>query len=463
MNQSKYIYILNANGEPLMPTARLGKVRHWLQSGEAHWFGNSRTTIQFSRPVGHITQPCIEGVDTGDHLGISVINQTTNTELYSSVSYRNRDREVKRNNARRMYRHARRGRLRHRQARFDNRRKPQGWLAPSIRHQIKFIVDEITRLEQFLPITEYHIETAIFDIAKLTNYGARPRDYTKGAKYGFNSVKEYLYHRQHGIDPVDHKHYPISRMVVHHLIPRHEGGTNMPSNLVLLAPQNHTGANHNNGVLTNLAQQRQLGIDSRGAFMMNVFSARLPRLLAGKKICYIYGYETAEKRRQYGFTKQHSDVTNHALDAMIIAGGNQSTRLLPQLIYREKRHRNNRSLEKFYDAKYRSLADGKIHSGKELGSTRVTRAKHSNDNQLRKLRANKVKSGHRSIRRHHYQFQPNDLVQINNHMYYCNGCYNKGKILRVTIDNNIKGLSIKKHKPRLVHHSNSVKIIVLNH
>lgn len=73
---TQIIYVLNANGEPLMPTHRLGKVRHWLNCGEAHWFGNSRTTIQFDRPVGNTTQNCIEGVDLGNHIGISVVCTT---------------------------------------------------------------------------------------------------------------------------------------------------------------------------------------------------------------------------------------------------------------------------------------------------------------------------------------------------------------------------------------------------
>ena len=66
----KIIYVLNANGEPLMPTHRLGMVRHWLNSNEAHWYGNRRDTIQFDRSVGNKTQKCIEGVDLGNHLGI---------------------------------------------------------------------------------------------------------------------------------------------------------------------------------------------------------------------------------------------------------------------------------------------------------------------------------------------------------------------------------------------------------
>lgn len=161
---TKIIYVLNADGEPLMPTHRLGRVRRWLNCGEAHWFGNSRTTIQFDRPVENNTQNCIEGVDLGNNIGISVVCTTTNQELYSGISQRDYQGEIKRNVKRREYRRTsrtRRNRLRHHKARFDNRRRPDGWLAPSIQHYIDFTVNEILRIQNFLPISKVILETSV--------------------------------------------------------------------------------------------------------------------------------------------------------------------------------------------------------------------------------------------------------------------------------------------------------------
>ena len=47
MSQAKinYIYVVDSNGQPVMPTSRLGMVRRWLKSGQAHWYGNCRNTI----------------------------------------------------------------------------------------------------------------------------------------------------------------------------------------------------------------------------------------------------------------------------------------------------------------------------------------------------------------------------------------------------------------------------------
>ena len=112
----KYIYVLDDSGKPLMPTKRLGMVRRWLTSGQAHWYKNSRNTIQFDRPTEQHLQKVTQGCDLGDHLGISVI--TNKREVYSSESYCDGNQVHKRMQARKMYRSTRRNHLRHRAPRF---------------------------------------------------------------------------------------------------------------------------------------------------------------------------------------------------------------------------------------------------------------------------------------------------------------------------------------------------------
>ena len=451
---TKIIYVLNANGEPLMPTHRLGMVRHWLNGHEAHWCGNRRDTIQFDRPVENNTQLCIEGVDLGNHLGLSVVCPTTNREIYSSVSHRDYQGEVKRNTKRREQRRSRRNRLRHRKARFNNRRKPDGWLAPSIQHYLDFTVREIKRIQQFLPISKVILETTVFDIAKLTNFGIRPQDYTKGRLYGYHSLKQYLYDQQNGIDPLDGQHYKLSEMVVHHLNYRSQGGTNNPDNTVLLSRKNHNTANHNNGVLKTLAKNYQNSlVNTKGAFLMNVMHVRLPKLLSNKPVQLTFGYKTAQQRQLYGFTKNRNDIVNHAIDAMLIANGNNCTISTTDTIYREKHHRNNRCLEKFYDAKYYSNINGKIYSGKELGSGRTNRKQSRTYNSKRSERGFKKTKGRRSIRRKHYTFQPHDKILYKGQITECRGTLNRGKSIQFRLSNG-KIKSIKPDNLKLVNHAN---------
>ena len=393
-----YIYVVDSNGIPLMPTPRLGMVRRWLKTGQARWFGNSRNTIQFVRPVTTNTQDLTLGVDAGFHLGLSVVGN--NREYYASESLRKSEKD--RITSRRELRRTRRNRLRYRQARFNNRRRKDGWLAPSIQHRLDFTIKEIKRLYMFLPITNLVVEVTPFDNQKLANPNIKPWQYTQGKMHGFKTIKDYLLARDNYRDALDGKQYPASQLRVHHLVQRKDGGSNQPDNLVLLSDVNHNQANHNNGVLAKLRQNRQKTIDYRGAYFMSILATRLSNYF--EHYTTTQGYLTANLRRKYGIEKSHLN------DAFVIAGGTDVTLRTSNVYLRQKLRNNNRSLQKFYDAKYIDRRDGKQKTGKELSSGRTRRSRELNYNNLRQFRKEKVKKGRVSIRRNHYQLRPHDVV-----------------------------------------------------
>ena len=393
-----YIYVVDSNGTPLMPTSRLGMVRRWLKTGQARWFGNSRNTIQFVRPVTTNTQELTLGVDAGFHLGLSVVGNRR--EYYASESLRKSEKD--RITSRRELRRTRRERLRHRKARFDNRRRKDGWLAPSIQHRLDFTIKEIKRLYMFLPITNLVVEVTPFDNQKLLNPSIKSWQYQKGKMYGFKTIKDYLLARDNYRDALDGKQYPASQLRVHHLVQRKDGGSNQPDNLVLLSDVNHNQANHNNGVLTKLRQNRQKTIDYRGAYFMSILATRLSDYF--DEYMTTQGYLTANLRQKYEIEKSHLN------DAFVIAGGTDTTLRTNNVYSRQKLRSNNRVLQLFYDAKYIDRRDGKQKAGKELSSGRTRRSKELNYTNLRQFRKEKVKKGRVSIRRNHYQLRPHDVV-----------------------------------------------------
>ena len=432
----KCIYVINQDGKPLMPTKRLGMVSRWLKSGQAHWYKNRRDTIQFDRKTTDYVQEVIQGCDLGDHLGVSVI--ANNQEVYASESYCNGKQTHKLMQKRRELRCQRRNRLRHRKPRFDNRKK-KGY-APSIQRKLDFQIKEIKRLDEFLPISKRIFEGSTFDINKITHHA----QWQKGYKITF----DFLYDRDHGCDALDCKHYPKKDMVIHHLVQRHNGGTNNPDNLVLLARKNHTQANHKNGVLDKLAKQCQKkykNADTRGAYFMNVLGKELPKYF---NFAPTYGYITAEKRKKYGIAKTHHD------DAFVIAGGTNQTERFDTCFYREKQRRNNRSLEKFYDAQYRDLRTGKKEKGAVLSSGRTRRSLKDPRNNQRVFRANKLKKGRRTIRKQHYQLRPKDLVSYNDKIYRVKGMQNNG--MRVLLITSTKDKSVAIKKVKYMFHINGV-------
>ena len=415
-----YIYVVDSNGTPLMPTSRLGMVRRWLKTGQARWFGNSRHTIQFVRPVTTNTQELTLGVDTGFHLGLAVIGNQR--EYYASESLRKSEKD--RITSRRELRRSRRNRLRYRQARFDNRRRKAGWLAPSVQHRLDFTIKEIKHLYTFLPITKLIVEVAPFDNQKLLKPNIKPWEYTQGKMHGFRTIKDYLLARDNYRDALDGKQYPASQLRVHHLVQRKDGGTNQPDNLVLLSDINHTQANHNNGVLAKLRENRQKTIDYRGAYFMSILATRLSDYF--DNYTTTQGYLTANLRKKYQIKKSHLN------DAFIIAGGTNATLRTNNVYSRQKLRNNNRVLQKFYDAKYIDGRDGKQKTGKELSSGRTRRSRELNYDNLRQFRQIKVKKGRVSIRRNHYQLRPHDVVlnTKTNKIERVKGVQNSGTVIK---------------------------------
>ncbi|WP_289556165.1 RNA-guided endonuclease IscB [Ligilactobacillus agilis] len=415
-----YIYVIDSNGTPLMPTSRLGMVRRWLKTGQARWFGNSRKIIQFVRPVTTNTQELTLGVDAGFHLGLAVIGNKR--EYYASESLRQAEKD--RITSRRELRRTRRNRLRHRQARFNNRRRKENWLAPSVQHRLDFTIREIKRLYTFLPIAKLVVEVTPFDNQKLLNPNIKPWEYTQGKMHGFKTIKDYLLTRDNYRDALDGKQYPASQLRVHHLVQRKDGGTNQPDNLVLLSNINHSQANHNNGSLAKLRKNRQKALNHRGAYFMNILATRLGAYF--DEYTTTQGYLTANLRQKYQLEKSHLN------DAFVIAGGTDTTLRTNNVYSRQKLKNNNRVLQKFYDAKYIDSRDNKTKTGKELSSGRTRRSRELKYDNLRKFRQAKVKKGRVSIRKKHYQLRPHDVVlnTKTNKIETVKGVQNSGTVIK---------------------------------
>ena len=93
-----------------------------------------------------------------------------------------------------------------------------------------------------------------------------------------------------------------------------------------------------------------------------------------------------------------------------------------------KRRRNNRILEKFYDAKYIDVRDNSIKKGAELSCRRKKRSMpRNNPDNLRIYRGEKISKGRRNIRKQRYQIQPGTICIANNTRLISNGCQHYGQ------------------------------------
>lgn len=133
--------------------------------------------------------------------------------------------------ARRQMRRRRRGaNLRYRAPRFDNRRKPDGWLAPSLQHRVDTTMSWVGRFTRWAPVSAISTLLHRFDTQALENPEISGVEYRQGELAGYE-VREYLLEKW-GRKCVycGAEHIPLQ---VEHIHPKARGGTNRVSNLTL--------------------------------------------------------------------------------------------------------------------------------------------------------------------------------------------------------------------------------------
>ncbi len=133
--------------------------------------------------------------------------------------------------SRRAIRRSRRFRkTRYRKARFDNRTRSKGWLAPSLKSRVDNIYYFAKKLSKLLPINSISIETMRFDTQKIQNPEISNLEYQQGELFGFE-IKEYLLEKWGRkctyCDAIN------TGLEIDHIIPKSLGGTNRVSNLTI--------------------------------------------------------------------------------------------------------------------------------------------------------------------------------------------------------------------------------------
>ncbi len=425
------VFVLNKHGKPLMPT-NPRKARLLLKGGKAKIIKHAPFTIQLNYGSSGYKQPITLGVDAGyQNIGFSAV--TEKEELLSGEAILLSDMS-ERITERAMYRNQRRCRKRHRKPRFDNRRRDKGWLAPSIQHKFDthraegFDVSPsitprlgmVNLIKSILPITTVVVEIANFDIQKVKNPEIEGKGYQEGEQSGYWNLREYILHRdKHSCQNPDCTSNAKQKILqVHHVGYWKFDRSDRPGNLITLCTKCHTASNHKEeGFLYGWRPKLK---SFRPETFMCMVRWRLVNVL---KCDYTYGYLTKSGRMDLELPKTHIH------DAFVIAGGTHQNRAEP--IFIEQIRRNNRSLQKFYDAKYIDIRTGKKESGQTLNNGRRTRNKNHNGENLRVYREQKVSKGRVSIRRQRYQFQPNDVVVFEKQKYRVKGVQNYGAYVKL--------------------------------
>jgi hypothetical protein len=392
-NATKSVFVLSKSGKPLMP-CKPRKARHMLKKGEAHVINLNPFTIKLNFDCEDFTQSCTLGIDTGfKFVGWSAINKTEET-LRGELTL---DRKTSdRLTTKKIYRRLRRGRLRYRKPRFNNRKVLKGWLPPSIKRSLDTTISLIGTLKKILPIDRVIVETAKFDIQKINNPEISGVEYQQGDLFGFLNLKSYLISREKGICQICGKKI-TDRIEKHHIMQRSKGGTSKSSNFALVHPECHKKL-HNEKSKLKIKPNKQYKAETFMSIIHNEF-----KRVIGCKVTF--GYITSYVRKRLGIEKSHTN------DAFVIAEGANQKRF-DRLVEITQRRINNRVLQRNF------------------------------------------KKGRPSIRTQRYKFQAGDFVWIKNKKYICGGTTGLGKNAYYLDD--IKKKVILSRRIERVYHTNSL-------
>lgn len=335
------VYVIAKNGQPLMPTKRYGKVRRMLKSGQAKVVKRCPFTIQLAYQTRTIaTQPVILGVDAGSrHIGLSA---TTKDKVLFESDVELRNDIVNLLSTRKQNRRSRRNRkTRYRKPRFHNRKRKEGWLAPSVQNKVDTHLMAVRKVCEILPVSKIMVETASFDIQKMKHPDIQGNEYQQGEQLDFWNVREYVLFRDGHTCQCCKGKSKDKILNVHHIESRKTGG-NAPNNLVTLCETCHTGYHKGTVQLPKTIKRGMAFKDAAFMGMMRwAFYHKLKEFGSsfGIEVNHTYGYITKHTRIENGLPKEHY------IDARCISGNPKA--VSDGTVYYQKKVRcHNRQIHK---------------------------------------------------------------------------------------------------------------------
>ena len=167
-------------------------------------------------------------VDPGSkHIGIAIVDNNDSVVMLAEIEHRGHI--IKKDiDSRRAVRHKRRSRnTRYRPARFLNRTKPKGWLAPSIKSRADNIINFIKKYKKLINIDKVMIENVSFNVAQMSSDTKLiGTGYQQGPLYDTN-LREFIFSKTNGRC----SYCGAKAEEVDHIVPRAKGGTDSTYNL----------------------------------------------------------------------------------------------------------------------------------------------------------------------------------------------------------------------------------------
>lgn len=396
------VYVMSKSGQRLMPTRRFAHVRLLLKEGKAKVIRQKPFTIQLQYDTTEGKQRLYGGSDPGrTNIGQAVLNEkgeviytaeveTRNKEIPKLMKKRSQHRRASRQGERKKrQRRAQKNRtvtepyakerllpqcekpivnhgIINSEARFCNRKRPAGWLTPTVRQLVETHLNMVVKICEVLPVTDWTLEVNRFAFMKMEDGTIRGVDFQNGRMKGYASVEDYIFALQEGKCPICGR--PIAEY--HHLISRSEDGSDRPENILGLCKDCHAKVTKGNKKI--LKKIEKIGEKKKYA-ALSVLNQAIPFIYDGlvtifgeEHVHVCTGWETKDMREDLGLEKEHylDAVGIAALGAGLVPQGD-----IPEPFRVKQFRRHDRARVKAQVQRAYQVPDGKTKNGKSKWKT----------------------------------------------------------------------------------------------
>jgi 5-methylcytosine-specific restriction endonuclease McrA len=231
-----HVFVLDTNKQPQEP-CHPAVARKLLSNGKAAVFKRFPFTLILKDALPDATpQPVTLKVDPGSKTtGIALVRNggsASSPTVIFAAELAHRGQAIKDGlEKRRAVRRGRRNRkTRYRKPRFQNRTRPKGWLAPSLKSRVDNLQTWFTRFYKLCNIEVISMELVRFDMQLMENAEVSGVEYQQGELAGYE-VREYLLEKfNRKCCYCGAKDVPLE---IEHIVPKSRGGSNRVSNLCL--------------------------------------------------------------------------------------------------------------------------------------------------------------------------------------------------------------------------------------
>lgn len=345
------VYVQNQDGTPLEPTTRFGWVRRMLRDGHAIVVQRKPFVIRLMEMRENpVTRQYIGGTDPGrTNIGNAVVCREDARCVYRDhVETRNReiprlmsDRKIARQASRRGERLKRKRRAKqhdtlsdvlvmdggrmipgceklvpvkdivNQESRFLNRKRhcntrdvvksSSAWVTPSVKQLVQTHLNQADNIRRLYPVTDWCLELNRFAFMRMEDGTVRGVDFQTGRMKGYDSVEHYVFALQDGKCACCGK--PLSD--IHHVIPRHKGGSDGPDNRIGLCDDCHHKVHTGELDLDKAGERQKYGALSVLNQAILLIQLGLEERFGPNHVHTCFGYETKPAREMLDLPKDH--------------------------------------------------------------------------------------------------------------------------------------------------------------